>query len=277
MDSSLKWHGGKHYLTKPLVELTRSTAHKHRVEVFGGSLAYTLANDPEGVSEVVNDLNGLLMNFWNVIADDVQFDLFKRRCQATPFAEPVWNRCAAACAGVSTREAVSICPDGFAWAFFVMVRQSMAGRQTNFAPLSKRRVRRGMNEQASAWLTSIDGLQMVHGRMNRVAVRCTTFHKLIKSEDREETLFYADPTYVHSTRSTTEEYGPREMTDADHRLLLTDLSQIKGKFLLSGYRCDLYDQFAAKFGWLRRDFELPNNAASGAEKERKIESVWSNF
>jgi DNA adenine methylase len=39
-----------------------------------------------------------------------------------------------------------------------------------FAPLSKTRTRRGMNEQASAWLGAIEGLPAVHQLVRRVAV-----------------------------------------------------------------------------------------------------------
>jgi hypothetical protein len=42
--------------------------------------------------------------------------------------------------------------------FFVRCRQSMAGRMRDFATLSRTRVRRGMNEQAAAWLSAVEGL-----------------------------------------------------------------------------------------------------------------------
>jgi DNA adenine methylase len=54
--------------------------------------------------------------------------------------------------------------------FFVLCRQSLAGRMDTFAPLSKNRTRRRMNEQASAWLTAVEGLPAVHARLKRVAI-----------------------------------------------------------------------------------------------------------
>src|SRR5262249_23172620 len=63
----------------------------------------------------------------------------------------------------------------------------------------------------------------------------------------------------------------------DHQQLLDVLAGIKGKFLLSGYRSDLYDSFTEQHRWHRVDIELPNNAAGGKSKRRMVESVWMNF
>jgi DNA adenine methylase len=63
VNSPLKWHGGKRYLAKRLVAMM--PPHLHYVEPFAGGLSVLLAKDPEGVSEVVNDLDGELSNFWS--------------------------------------------------------------------------------------------------------------------------------------------------------------------------------------------------------------------
>jgi DNA adenine methylase len=277
MDSPLKWPGGKGYLATRLWEIARAVPHTHRVELYGGSLAFTLATDPEGYSEVVNDLNGGLVNFWRVIQDEQLFQRFECAIDAVPFSEWEWEA-----AGGALEEWGSLgrpSPSAVAAkAFFIRCRQSMAGRMDSFAPLSRNRVRRGMNEQASAWLSAVEGLPAVHARMRRVVVvGPKPALDVIRQQDGPNTLFYADPPYVHSTRTTTHEYGEREMTETQHFDLLKVLGGIKGKFMLSGYRCPMYDGDAERFGWKRHDFELPNNAASGKTKRRMVESVWCNF
>jgi len=67
------------------------------------------------------------------------------------------------------------------------------------------------------------------------------------------------------------------MSEQDHQGLLNTLACIKGRFVLSGYRSELYDIFAHQNGWRRVDFDLPNNAAGGKSKRRMIESVWMNY
>lgn len=56
------------------------------------------------------------------------------------------------------------------------------------------------------------------------------------------------------------------MSERDHIELLETLSAVAGKFMLSGYRSELYDDFVSMHRWHRIDFELPNNAAGGTAK-----------
>jgi D12 class N6 adenine-specific DNA methyltransferase len=86
----LKWHGGKYYLTKPILDLMPK-AYRHYVELFGGGLALLWALNPVGVSEVVNDDNGNLMNFYSVLQSEKLFAKFLRRVQAIPFSRVGWE------------------------------------------------------------------------------------------------------------------------------------------------------------------------------------------
>jgi DNA adenine methylase len=278
----IKIHGGKSYLAERISDLMPPRCRTpnapapddsgwlHYVEPYFGGGAVLLANDPEGVSEVVNDINGHLMNFWRVLQAPDAFAVFKRRVEATPFAKPEWERDGR----VQRIDAVDV---EAAAAFFVRNRQSLAGRMDRFAPLTRNRTRRGMNEQASAWWTAIDGLPAVHERLKRVAIYNEDALLVIRREDGPRTLFYLDPPYVHETRATTTEYGEHEMTPEQHSELLKLLCTIKGRFLLSGYHSRLYDETAAANGWNSHEFELPNNAAGGKTKRRMTEVIWCNF
>jgi DNA adenine methylase len=270
VDGPLKWHGGKAYLASKIVALMPN--HLHYVEPYAGGLSVLLAKNPEGVSEVVNDLNGVLMNFWAALANTQSFAAFQRWAQATPFSERCWELSAES-EYVPQQDQIDA---SAAVAFFVRCRQSMAGRMKDFAPLSRTRVRRGMNEQASAWLTTVEGLPAVHERLKRVVILNRDALDVIRQQDGEQTLFYLDPPYLHSTRATTGEYQ-HEMTEEQHQVLLATLAALDGKFMLSGYRSELYDDAARIYGWHRVDFDLPNNASSKKSKDRKTECVWTNF
>ena len=67
------------------------------------------------------------------------------------------------------------------------------------------------------------------------------------------------------------------MAVEDHERLLQTLTQIEGKFLLSGYRNDLYDEYVAANGWRRHELVIDNKAAAGKKKQRKVECLWANF
>lgn len=264
----LKWHGGKHYLARRIVALM--PAHTHYVEPFAGGLSVLLARDGEGVSEVANDLNGELANFWRVLADPTWFAEFARVAEATPFAEDVYRRAAtldpAGCTSAVTR----------AVAFFVHCRQSLAGRMAGFSGVTKTRTRRGMNNEVSAWLSAVEGLSAVHARLRRVLILSRPALDVIRGQDGPDTLFYLDPPYLHETRATTADYAC-EMSAGDHAGLLVALADVRGKFLLSGYPSRLYAEAARWYGWTRLDFDLPNHAAGGRAKRRMTERVWANF
>ena len=311
LTAPLKWHGGKHYLASRIVALmpprcTRPNAPQpgdggwcHYVEPYAGGLSVLLANDPEGISEVVNDINYDVANFWETLWNDFAFDEFRQKCEATPFSDRVWRT---ACKVLEQPLVQTYGHDvERVWAFFVCCRMSLAGRMDAFAPLSRTRTRRGMNEQASAWLGAVDGLAEVHQRLRRVVVLNRPAQDVIREEDGHRTLFYLDPPYLHEIRATTGEYA-YEMSAQDHADLLVTLGgkqlaeaivrhkcaeieeqpwwdseePISGRFLLSGYRSALYE-LGEMFGWKRHEFDLPNHSAGGKSKRRMTECVWTNY
>jgi len=260
--------GGKAYLASRLWEIASKIPHIHRVEPYAGGLSFTLASEPEGYSEVVGDIHVGLTNFWRVLQDDKAFDLFKRRIDAVPFSEWEWKK--------SNRSLLLDEIDvSHAVAFFIHCRQSLAGRMKDFATLSRNRTRRGMNEQASAWLTCIEGLPAVHARLKRVVILNRPALDVIRQQDGENTLFYIDAPYIHDTRASTGEYE-HEMTDEEHQELIDLLLTIKGKALVSMYHHAIYDVLHERHGWKLTEFDLPNNASGAEVKKRKIECVWQN-
>jgi DNA adenine methylase len=281
----LKWHGGKNGnngdMARWIVGLMPPRAKNpnkpvaddpgwlHYVEPFAGGLAVLLALDPEGISEVVNDLRGDLMTFWTVLQGADTFERFRRVVEAWPFTEPGWEK---------ARDRLRDCPNAdpveLAVRLFVFCRQSLAGRMDGFASLTRNRTRKGMLEQSSAWISAVKGLPAVHARLWRVGIRCRPALDVIRAEDGPRTLFYCDPPYHPDTRAAKDVYG-NEMTDADHRELLSLLRQCKGKVLLSGYRCTLYDTLLAD--WNRHEKDVANQAAGGKTKRRMTECVWCNY
>lgn len=278
----LKWHGGKTYLAKKIIELmpprcknpnapaSDDPGRLHYVEPYFGGGAVLLANDPEGISEVANDVHCELIQFWIALSSPSMFPFFQRRCQATPFAEDAYDWASLPGSGEGGVEKALV--------FFIRCRQSLSGRMKGFTAITRNRTRRGMNEQASAWLNCIEGLPAVHERLKRVVILNRPALEVIKQQDGPRTLFYLDPPYLHETRATTGEYGEQEMSWDDHKALLFTLGrEVQGKFLLSGYQSPMYREAEDHYGWSRHDFELPNNAAGGKEKRRMRECVWCNY
>jgi DNA adenine methylase len=284
LTSPLKCHGGKHYLASRIVALM--PPHLHYVEPFFGSGKVLFHRDPEdrrqwwpgttsdgrkadGVSEVVNDLDGNIMNFYAVLKDPDGFDRLRQQLELTLHSEWEWNAARDVLAGQAGD------PVARAAALFTLNRQSLSGRMKGFTPTVRTRLRGGRNDGVNAWWNAIDGLEAVHHRLRDVKVLCRPALEVIRSEDGPATLFYLDPPYLHETRTAKKVYGVFEMTEAHHRELLAVLRGVQGKVMLSGYPSTLYDEALA--GWSRHTFPIPNHAAGGEEKRLMQETVWCNF
>lgn len=280
----LKWHGGKKDLARWIISLFPSRCRNpnkpreddsgwlHYVEPYAGGLSVLLANDPHGISEVVNDKNKDLTGFWRVLQEPTTFEMFRRVLEATPFSEWEYNRAVA----YPEDDALPGYVTG-AVKFFISCRQSLAGRMREFTSTTKKRARRGMNAEVSAWLSCIEGLPVVHERLKRVLiVGPSDALEVIRKHDGPRTLFYLDPPYLHETRATTGEFQ-HEMSEGDHSKLLLLLAGIKGRFLLSGYRSDLYTHYANSYGWTRHERKINNHAAGGKTKRLMTECVWTNY
>jgi DNA adenine methylase len=275
LKTPIKRHGGKAYMAREIVALMpprRSKAKPggwfHYVEPYFGGGSVLLANDPSGISEVVNDVDKHLTLFWRVLQNEGLFDQFHRRVEATPFSESTF---AEATLELSSPTATV----KTAWAFFVLARQSMGGKMDAFAPVAKR-IRRQMNDGVSHWLSTIDRLPELHARLRRVLILDRDALDVIRQQDSPGTLFYLDPPYLHATREKHSRDAYRhEMTDADHEAMLKLVLGCAGKVMISGYQNPLYGEKLRQ--WRRRDFDKPNHAAGGREKRRMVESVWMNF
>ncbi len=272
MKGPLKTHGGKRYLAERLVDLM--PAHTHYVEPFAGGLAVLFAKSCNGVSEVVNDLDGRITTFWQVLQDEDLFARLKRRLEAIVFNEAEWRAArsyfAAPCKRLTRTEMVERAAQ-----FFVLCRQSMSGRCKDFTPLTRNRTRSGMNEQASSWLNAIDGLPAIHTRLKRVVVLNRPALEVIRTQDGPGVLFYLDPPYVPESRVSKDAFGAFDMTVEQHEELLDAITGLQGMVMISGYASPLYDSRLT--GWARHEFDLPNNAGSGKHKRRMTEVVWANF
>lgn len=320
--SPLKYHGGKNYLARRIAAIfpprcTSPNAPKPDDpgwvtfgEHFAGSLAALFANDPEGISEVVNDLYGHLTTFWQVLQDKRLFDEFARRCAVTPPSEATFKAAKQLLQGAKTPSPL-LSDDmrvELAWAFFVVNRQSRQALGEDFATLTRNRTRRGMNELASAWLSAVDGLAEVHTRLQRVLILNRPAVASIRYVDGPRTLHYLDPPYYPSTRSSKQCYA-YEMSERAHAILLQTLlagdegrpwlteqdferlgglepyaellaaatQPLQGRFVLSGYRNLLYDRAAECGDWCRTEVEIVNHSSGKAAKELKTECLWTNY
>lgn len=264
----LKIHGGKDHLASKIIALFPKK-YLTFCEPFFGAGNIMLRLNPEGHSEIANDVNQDLTNFWKCL--QLNFQGLKEMLEQTPFSSFEFKEAIIEHEEMEDKGLLA------AVRIFIICRMSLSARGKGFTSISSSRVRRGMNEQVSAWLTAIDGLADVHARLKRILILNEDFESCIKKVDHKKSLFYCDPPYLHETRKTTNEYGDYEMDTAAHQRLLETLAGIEGRFVLSGYHSTMYDEFAKRNKWRCVEFSVKNSAAGGKVKRTMTERCWMNY
>lgn len=299
MDSVLKWHGGKYYLRQTYIDLM--PPHTHYVEDCFGAGWVMFAKNPQGISEVANDVNRNLINFWNVLRDPNRYAEFKRWIELTPFArsefqkeKEAWNRHIASDPEYPDRY-LTLRPepndtnfkDGLvniertsvrcAINLFIRCRMSRAANFKSFTPLTRTRTRGGMNAEANAWINAIGNLPAVHARLQRIVVECVPCAELVRRESGKRTLHFIDPPYLGETRTSPDVYE-NEMTIEKHAELLEVCNKTDSMVMLCGYRSDMYDNELTKSsGWTLREYPMANHVSGAKSKREMIECLWTNF
>ena len=257
------WYGGK-YVHLGFILPNLPTDAEHFCDVYGGSAAVLINRAPAPV-ETYNDLDSELVNFFAVLRDEPE--RLVRQIGLTPFSREELAKACQAVPGLSPLER--------ARRFYIRARQTRTGlAQTSSEGRWAHCVltsRAGMAGAVSRWLGAVDGLPEIAQRLQRVQIENAPALEVIRRYDTPGTLFYLDPPYVHASRGDASAYR-HEMTDADHGDLAALLHGIKGRAVLSGYRCPLYDELFS--GWHRVDADAKLcNASKGTRRE----SLWMNF
>jgi DNA adenine methylase len=261
--SPLKYHGGKSYLARRIVELMPD--HDVYVEPFCGG-CNVLLNKPKADVEIAGDAYGAVINFWQTLQRDgdnvvaIVNDVAYRREDfdaAKAFCENIGPDC-----------------DPLAWAaeFLVWNRMSRGGLGRDFA--WSERLRGGMPGDVNAWDTMVRAMKQVRRRVEGVAFCPRDARTLIRQYDQPGALIYCDPPYLKETRAVRSAYA-HEMSYEDHMELLAALRRCRGKVMLSGYDSTLYH--TALKGWRCKRWDMANHSGQSAVKQRRVECLWMNF
>ncbi len=228
-------------------------SHTTYVEPFGGG-ASVLLRKPESAVEVYNDLDSQVVSFWRVLR--TQPDKLVAMIQATPWARKEYD------------QAFEDAPDDLEAArrFFLRCWMSYMGctsRKTGWKANARSR-----NGYIPLWGRE-ERLLAVAQRLRSVQIENDEALKVIHRFDGPETLYYCDPPYVPSTRSSGNQYGC-EMAESDHLELLKALLNLQGMVVLSGYPSEMYCDLLGSKGW--RNLTKPSRTRN--PKVVRTECLW---
>jgi DNA adenine methylase len=262
---ALRYHGGKFRMAPWVTGFF--PPHRCYVEPFGGA-ASVLLHKRRSYAEVYNDLDGDIVNFFRVLRDPAQLERLIASCVLTPYAREEFA------------QAYEYSDEPVERARRLAIRASMgfgsAGAtrgDTGFRVDTRRKF--GTAQQV--WARYPEHLAAIGQRFTEVLVENRPALDIITQHDGVDTLIYADPPYVLSTRDPRASYANsgyyrHEMRDEDHVELLQALIRCKGMVVISGYSNEIYNDMLA--GWQRHETKARISAGRGTSM--RMETLWLN-
>ena len=249
MDSFISWIGGKKLLRKQITAEFPQEYNRY-VEMFGGAGWILFSVERPKILEVYNDINGDLVNLYRCVKyhpEAVQKELQGLLMSRELFFDPKEQ--------LNIRGLTDVQK---AARFYILIKESFGTDCRSFSVRGKD-LQRGIE-----YITDISN------RLKSVVIENIDFEHLVKTYDKESTLFYADPPYYNA-----EKYYPDRFNPDDHIRLLNALRNIKGKFILSYNDCsqirNLYKEFNIK------SVERQNNLVKKSSNEKYQELIIKNF
>jgi DNA adenine methylase len=258
MKTPLSYYGGKQTLAGTILGLI--PPHRLYCEPFLGGAAVFFAKEPSRV-EIVNDTNGEIVNFYEVLQRD--FTALEKEVIITLHSRDRHRQA----------RVIYENPDMFdrikrAWAVWLLANGSYGcmldgGFGYDRTGSTSKKL---ANKRANF---SVDYAV----RLQRVQIECCDALKIIRSRDIEDAFFYLDPPYVGSDQGHYDGY-----TQEDFDALLGLLEKLQGKFLLSSFRNKALTDCTLRNGWHSLELKMACSMTHGYKTQRgKVEVLTANY
>jgi DNA adenine methylase len=210
MRSFLNYMGGKSRLARAVAE--RLPACRCYVEVFGGAAWVLFAREPSYV-EVLNDVNGRLVNLYRVVRDAP--DELAEALELLPRSRSLYRE--------FRESGVPDDPVAAAAIYYYLIKNAFSGQVGCGFSSSKR---------FPGKYSMLADFKLWARRLNKVTIENLGYADCLRRYDSAETAFYVDPPYVG-----TERYYGGDFAPDDHERLRDVLARLKGRWLASYNDC----------------------------------------
>ena len=226
--------------------------HKIFVDVFGGSGAVIL-NKPKSKIEIYNDIDGNLVNLFEVIR--TRKEEFKEQLRYLLYSRELFNRWRNNIEGDELERAVRF--------FLVMNARFSGDRDGGFS------TSRSKNE-AEKFRSRCDRIDEVAERFKDVIIENLHYQDVIKKYDSEDTVFYCDPPYFFEDIDNVY-YSERWNID-EHKYFAYIVNNVKGKVLISYYNFKYIEKWYK--GWYIDKLKVTKSSQNSLYTDGKKDEVY---
>lgn len=269
LKNPVSYYGGKAGMLRHILPLIPS--HGTYVEPFIGGASVFWAKEPSPI-EVINDLNGEIVNFYRVMQTEP--DALASLILATAHSRQLHVH-----AALVYRNPDLFDPVRRAWAVWVQCNMSFASIiQGGYAygktptPSGKDSTTLSFANKRDLWANSLEPIKQ---RLRHVQIECNDALQVIRSRDSAQAFHYIDPPYIDSEQGHYRGYTP-----ADFEALLALLATLSGRFMLSCYDGPLLRTHAQVNAWQVSTFLKPLSAQKvgvGQRRASKTEVLVANY
>ena len=227
------------------------------VEPYAGMLGVLLNRRP-APSEIVNDLNKDIANWWRIVRDD--YEELARRVALTPFSRDHVEEANHVLYGKKRKSSSRM---DRAWALHVCLSMGMNGLSGR--PAHPGTVWKGDTAPYRKWLA--EDFAVLAERMANVQIECRdAIWVMNRVAGEKDAVVYVDPPY----RSTKHLSGAYKHVEVHMEGLTEALEAQKGRVAVSGYG-DEWDHL----GWRVAEYKTVSWASK--DKAQRTERLWMNY
>lgn len=252
MKTPISYYGGKQTMLKHILPFIPS--HKLYTEAFCGGAAVLFAKRPSD-GEVINDLNGDLINFYWMAK--VYYPQLKEEIDKT-----LHSRDLHAHAAHILNYHQFFTPAQRAWAVWALCKMSFASMLDGSFGYD---FSGGMPKKLSN--AKDEFTEQLSGRLEHVTIENRDALEVIACYDSPATFHFVNPPYINS------DCGHYEGTfnELCMETLLKLLEEVKGKFMLTMFPLPMIEQYADKNGWIIHRIE---RTISASKTSRRKQEEW---
>jgi DNA adenine methylase len=255
MKTPISYYGGKQTMLKHLLQLVPQ--HEIYCEPFFGGGALFFAKEKSDV-EIINDSNGEVVNFFKIVK--TKFSELQKEIKGTLHSRELYKK-----AMVVYEHPAMFTEVQRAWAFWTLTNQGFASMIGSWGFGKTNSKEKSLSNKRE------DFTKEYADRLKMAQIESNDALKVIARADSKETFFYIDPPYIGSDMGHYSGYS-----EAEYEKLLSALTKVKGKFLLSSYPSPILTRFIRKHKWKTKRVEKFIAVTKHTDK-KKVEMLVYNF